>query len=129
MEGNLWRPIESVLVAGHGRQSLAQLAHLRSGRRRSSGPQPLPTPEGGTLLDLESVNVRYVTSSGFGVLLGQVPSAADCEGVALGWYYDDPLSPSLIMSCPGTCDTLNASSVAKVEALFGCETKLADVVK
>jgi hypothetical protein len=90
---------------------------------------PLPEPEGGTLLDLDGVNVRYVTSRGFGVLLGQVQSSADCDSATLGWYYDDLLDPTMIMACPDTCDTLNAASVAKVDALFGCETKLADVVK
>ena len=85
---------------------------------------PMPRAEvAGTMIDQESLNVRYVTESGFGVLLGLVDDAAGCAAVDMGFYYDDPDAPSSIALCPSTCDTLKAAHAAKVEALYGCKTK------
>ncbi len=85
---------------------------------------PLPSPDNRQeLLDLESVNVRYTTSTGFGVLMGQVPAAGDCATADLAWYFDDPTQPTKIVACPATCDVLTANGITTVKALFGCETR------
>jgi hypothetical protein len=89
----------------------------------------LPPPAAGTVLDLDTVNVRYVTENGFGVLLGEVESAAECGSVNLGWHYDTPNNPQFVVACPSTCETLAAANVSRVEALFGCKTKPADVIR
>jgi len=89
---------------------------------------PMPEPvEAGAAIDLDSLNVRYLTSSGFGVLLGRVDSAADCAAADHGWHYDSPETPLSIVACPDTCERLTSVDAQKVEALFGCETKQAVV--
>lgn len=78
-------------------------------------------------MDLDSLNVRYVTQNGFGILLGQVQGADACASLDQAWYYDDPETPTSIVACPSTCETLQMVDVRQVEALFGCETKIADI--
>jgi hypothetical protein len=87
---------------------------------------PLPTPPEGVLLSVETVNVRYETPSGFGVVLGTVADAAGCADVSGGWYFDDPVEPTSITLCPATCDQHTAGTVTNVQALFGCEAKPAE---
>jgi hypothetical protein len=85
---------------------------------------PMPEAEAaGTVVDQDSLNVRYVTQTGFGVLLGRVDDASACASVDRGFYYDDPEQPTSIVACPSTCETLQATEPMKVEALFGCKTK------
>lgn len=74
-------------------------------------------------LDLESVNVRYTTSKGFGVIMGSVSDLASCASADLGWYFDDPKKPTKIVACPETCDVLTSRQITKVNALFGCKTR------
>ncbi len=90
---------------------------------------PLPTPPNGVVLDVSTVNVRYTTPSGFGVVLGTVQDAADCANVEAGWYFDDPSSPSTISLCPSTCEAYQAGTLTNVEALFGCDSKPAPRAK
>jgi hypothetical protein len=82
----------------------------------------LPAAAAGTVLDLDTLNVRYVTENGFGVLLGEVESDAECGSVDLGWHYDTPVNPMFVVACPSTCETLALANVSRVEALFGCKT-------
>jgi hypothetical protein len=89
----------------------------------SSCAFPLPTPPAGVVLDVATVNVRYETPSGFGVVLGVVPSAEECANVAGGWYFDDPQSPTTIHLCPATCTAHQAGTVTNVRAIFGCDSK------
>ena len=60
-------------------------------------------------------------------LIGHVDDAEACASVDQGWYYDDPENPRSIAMCPRTCDTLQVVEVKEVEALFGCETKPAEI--
>jgi hypothetical protein len=87
---------------------------------------PLPEPPEGVLLTVSTVNVRYETPSGFGVVLGIVPTADECANVGGGWHFDDPEEPTTITLCPATCDEYEAGVVTNVQALFGCEQKPAD---
>ncbi len=82
----------------------------------------LPTPPEGVDLDLASINVRYLTPAGFGVVLGVVPDAAQCEMVEGGWYYDDPEQPTSIILCPQSCTEYQAGNMHQLQALFGCAT-------
>lgn len=88
---------------------------------------PVPVAEPGSSVDFDSLNVRYVTQNGFGILLGQVQNADACASLDQAWYYDDPENPKSIVACPRTCETLQVVDVREVEALFGCETKIADI--
>jgi hypothetical protein len=84
---------------------------------------PLPQPPDGVILDVATVNVRYATPSGFGVVLGVVTAADACAEVAGGWYFDDPDNPTAIALCPETCAAYEAGTVTDVQALFGCASK------
>jgi hypothetical protein len=79
-------------------------------------------------LDVESVNIRYVTQSGFGVLLGEVDDLDACSSVENGWYHGEADGPTTVVACPGTCDTLKTVELQQIEVLFGCETKQAPII-
>lgn len=101
----------------------ASAAEDISGGDTSSCQWPLPPAPSGTVLDTESVNVRYTNAVGVSVLLGNIPSAEECANVEGGWYYDDPDEPTAIIACPDTCTVLQEGGGSNVQALFGCETK------
>ena len=88
----------------------------------------LPDPPAGTTLDYTTVNVRFTNTAGVATDLGKVPSAADCAMFASGWYYDDEANPQKVLVCPSVCAQVQEGGVnTKVDLLFGCETKPAEV--
>jgi hypothetical protein len=87
---------------------------------------PLPTPPEGVLLTVSTVNVRYETPGGFGVVLGKVTNLDECANVGGGWYFDNPEEPTTVSLCPATCGDYESGVVSNVQALFGCESKPAD---
>lgn len=80
----------------------------------------LPAPPEGEQLNTDEVNVAYTPAGGTETILPRVDSASEC-GSALGWYYDDPSSPSQIVVCPAACD-LFTSGDGSVDLAFGCAT-------
>lgn len=108
------------LVAGCATSSASAVMATGDG---SGCDFPLPTPPDGVELDVSTVNVRYTTASGFGVVLGIVQGADECANVDAGWYFDDPTSPETISLCPSTCDAYQAGALTNVQALFGCNSK------
>lgn len=79
-------------------------------------------PVGGKA-DPGKVNVLFTPDGGGeGTLIKQVPDAASCLG-QIGWYYDNPASPSQIMLCPAACD-LVTNQKGKVEVVLGCKTQV-----
>lgn len=84
----------------------------------------IPKPPSGQFIEPNSVNVRYSSPSGFATNLGKVASAAECATVQNGWYYDDEAKPTQILACPQTCTGVQTGgATAKIEVLFGCETR------
>jgi hypothetical protein len=84
----------------------------------------MPGAPPGQMLDLTTVNVRYTSASGFATNIGNVPSSASCPTFTHGWFYDDPMNPKKIVTCPDTCREIQAGgAAAKVDVLFGCKTK------
>lgn len=90
---------------------------------------PLPTPPEDVILSVETINVRYETPSGFGVVLGTVANVDACAMVTGGWYFDNPEEPTTITLCPTTCGEYEAGTVTNVQALFGCEAKPAEPIR
>jgi hypothetical protein len=80
---------------------------------------PIPTPEDGGVAVVGKINVEFTTSSGQKSTLVWVMSAADCDKVPNGWYYDDPKAPTRIMICPSAC---TAFGTGTLEILLGCDT-------
>ncbi len=82
----------------------------------------IPAPPDGEVFDQDEVNVEFEDSDGTPLSIGRVESEAACAGVAQGWHYDDPITPSRIILCPQTCDTIRDFEAGKVAIKFGCET-------
>lgn len=82
----------------------------------------LSTPQtgGNQELDPEKVIVRYTPDNGQPQELGRVLGASGCVGNPNDWYYDNNVSPSRVMLCPGACSTIGAASTGRVDVLVGC---------
>lgn len=78
-------------------------------------------PSGSEPVDITQVNVEITPSGGAPTIIPGVGAAANC-GTSPGWYYDDPKSPTKIILCPATCDSLAGDSAAKIEIVLGCDT-------
>jgi hypothetical protein len=83
----------------------------------------LPAPPAGQTLDPMKINVIYTPTSGTAITIGNVGSAAGCNG-GPGWYYDHPLAPTQIITCPSTCTALEGDPSGKVDVQLGCNTVL-----
>jgi hypothetical protein len=82
----------------------------------------IPEPPEGQMFDPMKVNVEF-TVNGMTTEIGYVESAAECQNVTDGWYYDDPLMPTKILFCPQTCAKVQNAMGATVDIKFGCATK------
>lgn len=82
----------------------------------------LPAAPDGKRLDPRLVNVELKVR-GEDVRLKQVLAKDECGKVEGGWYYDNPLTPAEIRTCPQTCKVIddNAEHV-RVVVRFGCAT-------
>jgi hypothetical protein len=72
--------------------------------------------------DYSKVNVQYTPGGGTPTDLLQYPDQAHCPATGGGWYYDNNAMPTQIELCPGTCTTVSADSMGKIEILLGCKT-------
>jgi hypothetical protein len=79
-----------------------------------------PAPPGQTF-DTGRVNVQY-TGSGAAQTIFHVDAADRC-GTDGGWFYDQNAAPTKLLACPATCELLRSEDNAKIDVLFGCETK------
>lgn len=80
----------------------------------------VPEPPAGMSFDRTRVNVLYTPGSG--AVPAYLPSVTDCSGSGVGWYYDDPVSPTQILLCPTTCATVSADSTGRIDIALGCQT-------
>jgi hypothetical protein len=77
----------------------------------------------GANADLGKVNVQYIPAGkGPPEDVLHASTAAQCDPVAGGWYYDDNASPTQIVMCPATCAKIANDAQGKVDILVGCET-------
>lgn len=82
----------------------------------------IPEPEQGQTIDYGKVNVELA-----GDTLPYVGSIAGCDPTTGGWYYDvNPAqgTPSQIVLCDASCDTLKENLGQDLEIRVGCETVL-----
>jgi hypothetical protein len=75
-------------------------------------------PPNGETLDINKVNVQFTPKGGTVTTLDY---SADCSA-GTGWRYDNPNTPTKILICPASCNTLLASAEGKVDIVFGCKT-------
>jgi hypothetical protein len=82
----------------------------------------LPPAQTGNL-DYDKVTVRFKGSMG-DEEVPRVMSAAACDPVRGGWYYDvDPAraTPTRIVACPATCRHFQGDQNGRVELVVGCQ--------
>lgn len=88
----------------------------------------IPPPRG-TPLDFAKVNLRFKKTVGQEDI-PYVQSAARCDPVRGGWYYDvDPATgatPTRVVVCENTCRAFKADVNTKVDLVFGCKTVVID---
>lgn len=82
----------------------------------------VPEPPEGEDFDPTKVNVAFDDGMGGGFEIGYVDSAADCPNVVDGWYYDDPVAPTLIFACPQTCQKMQGIETGSIQITLGCDT-------
>lgn len=83
----------------------------------------IPPPPPGEELDPNKVNVKFTAGDGTEYIIYHVDSAADCDPVRGGWYYDDNDNPTTIILCPASCDLVQADPEGRIDILFGCATE------
>lgn len=84
----------------------------------------MPMPMNGQTIDPSLVNVSYTPGNGgMPQELTQVMNASACTASG-GWYYDNPTTPTTVTLCPTTCMQVQADTMAKIELVFGCKTKV-----
>lgn len=82
----------------------------------------VPMPAEGEEFDPDKVNVEFDDGSGTILEIGRVDDAAGCAAVQDGWYYDDPVDPTLILACPQTCERMQGAMMASISIKLGCAT-------
>jgi hypothetical protein len=100
------------------------LAALNAIRGAALGCQyKIPTTDGG-MTDITKVNVQYTPGGGgMSEEFTQYPNKAACPANGDGWYYDDPMAPTLILLCPKTCTKVSADTMGTVDVVVGCKSK------
>jgi hypothetical protein len=69
-------------------------------------------------IDPSNVTVSYAPhGTGTPQELARVAGAASC---GTGWYFDDPVVPTLVTLCPTTCATVRDDNAAKLSLSLGC---------
>jgi hypothetical protein len=82
----------------------------------------VPAPPEGEDFDPKQVNVEFDDGMGGILEIGYVESAADCDTVTDGWYYDDPVMPTSISLCSATCMDIQGHAGSSVQVVLGCAT-------
>lgn len=83
----------------------------------------IPPPPDGETFSPDKVNVKVTPSAGAALDILRVPPGSAC-GDQGGWHFDDEATPSKVVACPATCDSLQADAATKVSVLFGCKSRL-----
>jgi hypothetical protein len=86
----------------------------------------IPATPMGEVFDKGKSNVQ-ITLDGKVEDLLKAKDAAAC-GTVEGWHYNDENAPTKVVACPATCTRIQTAAEAKVDLLFGCETKVVPVM-
>jgi hypothetical protein len=84
----------------------------------------VPQAPNGGMLDYLKVNVRYTPGMGTAKSIFYVHDAGGCDPIAGGWFYDvpPPGTPSKIVMCDATCNSIKNDAAGQMEILLGCAT-------
>jgi hypothetical protein len=83
----------------------------------------IPAPPEGEEFHQNLVNVELIKDDGGSDFIGHVSSIDDCSSMEHGWYYDDPVTPTMIVVCPQTCEWIQEMEEINLVIHFGCETE------
>ena len=111
-----------IIKASSADVSTAFLAALK--KIRGSALACAYTVPTGVGADYNKVNVAF-TTGGKSSVIPYVGSAAKCDPVTGGWYYDIPPAsgtPTKILMCDATCKALSADPAGKLDIQVGCAT-------
>lgn len=79
-----------------------------------------PMPPAGQSFSPDLVEVRRSNAAGTTSLV-RVANDTECAASQTGWFYDNAMSPTRILACPGTCEALQMDKGGKIDVIFGCE--------
>jgi hypothetical protein len=83
----------------------------------------IPTPAAGSNADPTEINVQYTPGgTGTPVVFPQVADQTHCPATGDAWYYDNPTTPTQILLCASTCNTVSADTKGSIDILLGCKT-------
>jgi hypothetical protein len=88
----------------------------------------IPPPPPGKTFDEKKVNVD-LTTNGATENIGWVPDVSACHPELGGWYYDDNVSPTRIITCPKSCERIKATTDGNVSVALGCDRKPIPIAK
>ena len=114
------------IFVGNGNASADLLAALKAiqGSQVACEFQMPTMGSMGEMIDPSLVNVNYKPGDGgMTKTFNKVAKASDCTPQKDGWFYDNPVKPTTITLCPGTCASVQADEKAKIEIEVGCATK------
>lgn len=77
----------------------------------------VPAPTSGSF-DKNRVNLNW-TTNGATTVVPFVGDPAACEGVAMGWHFDNAEAPAQLIACPQTCEAFKAQG-GDVSVTLGC---------
>lgn len=84
----------------------------------------MPEAQGPDPIDPDLVNLSYTPTGAGPVTIGRVDDESKCDSAGgWGWYYNDPLDPTVITLCPKLCEHVQGDEDGKIEIILGCETK------
>lgn len=82
----------------------------------------IPPPPAGSSFDPTKVNVS-IDNVTIGHVAATDAGSDPCGGVTQSaWYYDSETSPTKVLLCPTTCDTVKAETSPTIGVVFGCDT-------
>jgi hypothetical protein len=93
--------------------------------RQATLPCDFVIPRSNRPIDFGKVNLRLQDAAGTAEQIPYVATAKQCDPMRGGWYYDvDPASgtPTRVLTCPASCERLQAAPDANVNLVFGCKT-------
>jgi lariat debranching enzyme len=81
----------------------------------------IPPAPVGQELNASKVNVKYTSGTGQEQDIYYVDGQSKCDPQKGGWYFDDPVTPTQVVVCPTSCNTIQGDKDGKIDLLFGCE--------
>lgn len=70
----------------------------------------------------DKVNVVFYEPTQAEKTISKIKPGTTCDGLSGGWYYDNENSPTKIVACPETCESITGVEGASIDIQLGCDT-------